>query len=852
MEFILKNCPHTDFNKQDRKGFTALISASRKGHAEIVELLVQEERVDINKAENNGGTALSGASRNGHHEVVLLLLQHENIEVNKATPLNIASRNGHADVVQLLLEKEGIDVNRVSDDGKTALYWASINGHARIVKLLIQQNQIEINRQYNGKTVLWVASQRKHTDSVQMLLEHPKTNITLGLSENENVGNRVVEYLFSNRTGREEKRNEVFVAALLGNVKGTSEILNSDETLLNSHDDLSRTLLFWATTRNHTEIVMTLLNYARIDVNRKRLNNEATALYQASKYGHVQIVDLLIKHPMIDANIPTLERETPLMTSSFNDHFEVVAKLLSISKINVNYATFDGKTALILAVSAKNLDILELHLRCPQTDTSLKDDQYNTAVDVAIKGNQTQAIKLFSSRGTLQRKKGHTCCSKFVDRGLHTAVINEDRLWLETFLLCPGIDINVGDKDGETPLNVAVRKGLVKSVEIFLDDVRIDVNKASTGGNMNALSIASEIGHVSLFKLLLRHNQTFVNQLNANKESALNIALNKYEKDGERSHFRIIKLLLRCPKTNIDGTTSIGDDVKQAIELSSMSMDFRPTCCSAVDESLLGATWIGDHRAIRGLLDCPESNVEMLDNRGRSLLYIAGMMGHFEAVRVFLTNTNVYVDRRVTNGTVFSIASEKSHFDVMETLIRNGKSNMNIEWCNDRWTGSDCSKNVHLVGGTPSTPLMNTSALQGCSQSYFSCGNETEQCIPSLWVCDGDPECGDGSDESLELCKNVGACGGNFTAQQGTLYSPSYPDNYEQNSECIYSISQSPEPGTVILLTFQSMNMPVQTTCWDYLEIRDGSSQASPLLNKICGKNIPAPILSSHNNLWMK
>ena len=32
-------------------------------------------------------------------------------------------------------------------------------------------------------------------------------------------------------------------------------------------------------------------------------------------------------------------------------------------------------------------------------------------------------------------------------------------------------------------------------------------------------------------------------------------------------------------------------------------------------------------------------------------------------------------------------------------------------------------------------------------------------------------------------------CGGNFTADSGTISSPNYPDNYENNQLCIYHIT---------------------------------------------------------------
>ena len=714
---LLLKAETIDVNKADDGGRTALYTASRLGHAEVVDLLLMEETIDVNKVNNYGKTALYWASRYGRAEVVQLLINHDGFDINKEDDdiLYSASENGLTDLVRLLIGKEGINVNKANDDGKTALYWASTKGHARIVKLLLKRPDIEINKMYENDTILWISSHQEQNEIVQILLEHPKTNITKGLSADEDINVKVSKLIFNEETALENETRKVFVATILGDKATFSALLQSNETLLNSNDSLCRSLLFWASTRGHIQIVKDLLNN-RILVNKKRSNNEATALYQGSKYGLLQIVDLLLHSPNIEVNIPTLYRRTPLMASTINGYSEVVKRLLSVVNIDMNYATFDGKTALIYAVSVNESDILELLLRCPQTDTSLIDEEYKTAFDIADDKNMTKAIKLFKSRGKLQMQRGHTCCSKSVDRGLHTAVRNDDVTWLETFLVCPDIKINVHNKDGQTPLNLAIQKDLVKLVKIFLADQRIDVNKPNTVGKENALLIASGKGNTIIMKLVLCHNQTDVNQLNANREPALQIAIQKYEEEGQRKHFRTIKLLLRCPKTEVKNDSSYGSDVKQAIELRSLSMDFRPTCCLNVKESLLGAAWVGDFRAIRGLLDCPgsEHNVNTVESKGRTPLYIAAMKGHREAVDVVLQNQDVDVNigRRVNGGTAFSIASEKSHFDVMQALIvnENGKAlivsekcNMGKGWCIDNWT-KPCKQITDLSTATTTPP----------------------------------------------------------------------------------------------------------------------------------------------------
>ena len=90
-----------------------------------------------------------------------------------------------------------------------------------------------------------------------------------------------------------------------------------------------------------------------------------------------------------------------------------------------------------------------------------------------------------------------------------------------------------------------------------------------------------------------------------------------------------------------------------------------------------------------------------------------------------------------------------------------------------------------------------------------------------------------------------------FTTQNGIITSPLYPSNYPDNTDRIYTISQS--TGTVILLNFVFVDVENHSSCgYDYLEIRDGPSEASTILDTICGSQTPAPIQSSQNKLWMK
>lgn len=69
-------------------------------------------------------------------------------------------------------------------------------------------------------------------------------------------------------------------------------------------------------------------------------------------------------------------------------------------------------------------------------------------------------------------------------------------------------------------------------------------------------------------------------------------------------------------------------------------------------------------------------------------------------------------------------------------------------------------------------------AVSTCSPAHFRCNSSA--CIPSLWACDGDVECDDGSDEWPQNC------GGRDTSSERESSPCSSLEFHCRSSECIH------------------------------------------------------------------
>src|SRR5690606_25213858 len=114
-----------------RRKATPLMLASEHGHVEVIDSLLQYTRGSMLRSTWNG------KGRPGSH----LFLGQLNLRDNGGmTALMYASREGHADALQCLLAHKDSQVNLTDNHGRTALMHASVSSKGTVQPLLAHKD----------------------------------------------------------------------------------------------------------------------------------------------------------------------------------------------------------------------------------------------------------------------------------------------------------------------------------------------------------------------------------------------------------------------------------------------------------------------------------------------------------------------------------------------------------------------------------------------------------------------------------------------------------------------------------------------------------------------------------------
>ena len=534
-----------DVDARCSQGETALYRASKAGHEDIVQLLLEAG------AETSGSTSrcpLYAACEHGSTQIADLLLQHgadpnassastegpyiplmsrisAYVASSSSSPICCAMKKGYIDVVDLLL-KHGADVNTQDHAGKSALiyfiellnfqtYKASqiLNPPGKrnldmLKSMLLAGGDVNIKSVNNGQNALHIASSFGICDVMMVLIQHGANCNHLTAS-----GKSALDLAC-------EKGHEEAIELLLKNgakpdteTATTGSSFNADSGYYSRHPAMP-VLCTAAKNGSETMVKMLLKHEANVNASDEKGN---TALHLATSNA---VIETLLKAGA-NANATNDNGETVLsaLFKKRQADTNVVEMLLNFGA-NPNTCfplhdaceSNDANTVRLLLAHGVDANLVKESQRLHMLGGSwmfgnVVQIEYTepSPLCIACKHGNVDMVDCLLQNGasaTFADDDGNSALHFALER-LGQQASSEEYDPIVTLLLQHKAAVNVVSNKGESPLYVACTKGLSGVVKQLLD-CRADVGLTTTNSNKYPLMIACERKFRDIATVLLK------------------------------------------------------------------------------------------------------------------------------------------------------------------------------------------------------------------------------------------------------------------------------------------------------------------------------------------------------------
>lgn len=446
-------------------------------------------------------------------------------------------------------------------------YYAAKLGLSQVLEFL-RLNNIDLNVKIDSLTLLQVSSMNGRVSTVKYLLDHGADVH----SDERQCGSAIVVAAAS----ASSDKAEAIISLLIE--RGAH---------VESRDGSGMSALHFAARNGAIEVINLLLD-AKADVN-VRSNLGQTPLHMASINGKTEAVSLLL---MRGSGVNETDKEgwTALHNAAYNGHESTVETLLQ-NGASVEAQAGSGSTALHAAAQDGHTNVIELLLRYRADIQRIS--SMGSALHFAVYGGHVSAV-----RSLLDHDVNPMLRDPLGATALHVAAESpESTTDLMEMLIKRGVDLNAVTRQGETALNLGIRRKSEDIVKILLKH-GADCEIAPNDG-WRPLLAAVATGDVNIVKLLLDH-RVDVNTVNDTGWTALMFV-------ADRGYDKIMKMLLEAGadlhlKTAINQTPlhkALYHGSKPAIELL-LSYGANPLAVDVFGQSCMD--WASSNPVLFGLM----------------------------------------------------------------------------------------------------------------------------------------------------------------------------------------------------------------------------------------------------------
>ena len=373
------------------------------------------------------------------------------------TPLHAAALVDDADVAHFLLIK-GADDTRVNSDGDTPLHAAIKNDNFGAVRVFAENGSGVFVRNADGKTALEAGLEKSDAYVAALITQNTGR-------ERDSDGNTIVHYCV--RMQNESAVRKCIKKGIPVSVQNNAGKTPLDIALEDSGDEKSVAIA--------ADLIM-----AGAETNDSQFSYFQTAVSERN------------------FNYRFGDGQTPLHIAAIQHH-KSIARYLLANGAHTSAQDITGATPLHEAVRYGDIDIAKALLESG-ADVNAEDNLGKTPVMLVIPEDKREAMySLLIEHAADVAKK-----DAYGDTVLHTATMTSLAPSILELLVAGGADVNARNKDGVSPLLIAVQKRNFAHVKFYAER-GADINSADKAGD-TPLTLALKDGQAMLEMLVNRTN----------------------------------------------------------------------------------------------------------------------------------------------------------------------------------------------------------------------------------------------------------------------------------------------------------------------------------------------------------
>lgn len=560
---------HTEkINRKTANGVTPIYIALYNKNFDVAKMFVEKfDGEDLNGAFFEGSsTVLHCAIKFNWPADFTNLIMDRGGDLHKANgsgdrPLHLAARHSNLEMFHALLAR-GVDVNILNAKGESVVHVASGQALEVILKIFLENGGDIDVKDRQGNTALHVACTNDEARKATLLIGNGATiNLLNG------VGQHVVHCMKSSNfmevfrgavaagcdlNAVDRRGNTPLHCALLNaNVGVVKELLRRDVELRHVNEQKKSVLHCAVDLEEHLFFEIA----AKADcVRNLQDQNSDTVLHLLLKKDSEQSALRFLRYDL-DVNLQNKKKDTPLHLAVMKGFSDVIDKILKLN-CSIDARNDEGTTALHLAVTKCRIGVFE-KLVGAGADVAVLNGRKKTALDIAIaekwenfvaalmvhqnehpdayfaipegdmKSKYTAAVEVLKQRvqaRSKELKEGNNILHDLITNGefdlakliIYSKLPGDElisRYGIKSMLekLFSKIDIYQSNKEGNTPLHLAVMKGHKETVEALLraesdidllNNERMSPNSLAYASKHNEIVFLFQMRNIELFKLL--------------------------------------------------------------------------------------------------------------------------------------------------------------------------------------------------------------------------------------------------------------------------------------------------------------------------------------------------------------